>query len=210
MLDEVRALRSAPTAHTSAEFPMVLSAGERRAYTANDILRDPTWRKRDADGALRVSVEDAGAIGLLDGGRARITTAAGSAVATVEVSDAMLPGHVSLPNGYGLDYVDGDGRSSTPGRGAERVDVDGVARRLCGHPVAQARAGTHRGDSRVSGRPGGQSSSRAVARRSTWARLRLPWSAATKWLPMASEKASSARASTSSGSAQNVPMSSRR
>jgi hypothetical protein len=27
----------------------------------------------------------------------------------------MLPGHVSLPNGYGLDYVDGDGRSSTPG-----------------------------------------------------------------------------------------------
>ena len=39
---------------------MVLSAGERRAYTANDILRDPSWRKRDADGALRISVEDAG------------------------------------------------------------------------------------------------------------------------------------------------------
>jgi formate dehydrogenase len=115
MLDEVRALRSAPTTHTSAEFPMVLSAGERRAYTANDILRDPTWRKRDVDGALRISAEDAGAIGLSDGDRARITTAAGSAVATVEVSEAMLPGHVSLPNGYGLDYVDGDGRSQTPG-----------------------------------------------------------------------------------------------
>jgi formate dehydrogenase len=28
---------------------------------------------------------------------------------TVEVSDAMQPGHVSLPNGMGLDEPDGDG-----------------------------------------------------------------------------------------------------
>ena len=71
----------------------MLSAGERRAYTANDIFRDPGWRKRDADGALRVSVEDAQALGLVAGGRARITTAAGSAEASVEISEAMLPGH---------------------------------------------------------------------------------------------------------------------
>jgi formate dehydrogenase len=115
MLDEVRGLRSAPTGHTSPEFPMVLSAGERRAYTANDILRDPTWRKRDADGALRISPADASAIGLSDGGRARITTAAGTAEATVEISDAMLDGHVSLPNGYGVDYVEADGSRTTPG-----------------------------------------------------------------------------------------------
>jgi anaerobic selenocysteine-containing dehydrogenase len=115
MIDEIRALRTAAVAHTSVEFPMVLSAGERRAYTANDILRDPTWRKRDVDGALRISPADASAIGLVDGGRARITTAAGTAEATVEVSDAMLTGHVSLPNGYGVDYVESDGRSTTPG-----------------------------------------------------------------------------------------------
>ena len=93
----------------------MLSAGERRAYTANDIFRDPSWRKRDADGALRVSVEDAEALGLADGGRARITTAAGSAEASVEISEAMLPGHASLPNGFGLDYVDADGRATVPG-----------------------------------------------------------------------------------------------
>ena len=29
------------------------------SYTANDIFRNPSWRKRDADGALRVSPEDA-------------------------------------------------------------------------------------------------------------------------------------------------------
>jgi formate dehydrogenase len=115
LLADVRALTFSPTTLTSAEFPMVLSAGERRAYTANDILRDPSWRKRDVDGALRISPQDATAIGLADGGRARITTAAGTAEATVEISDAMLAGHVSLPNGYGVDYLEADGSSTTPG-----------------------------------------------------------------------------------------------
>nr|MDT0522947.1 molybdopterin dinucleotide binding domain-containing protein [Streptomyces sp. DSM 41633] len=62
-----------------------------------------------------ISVDDAEAIGLRDGDRARITTAAGSAEATVEISDAMLPGHISLPNGFGLDHTDGDGRAVVPG-----------------------------------------------------------------------------------------------
>ena len=115
MLADVRALADAPIGLTTPEFPIVLSAGERRAYTANDIIRDPSWRKRDADGALRVSAEDADALGLTDGGRARITTAAGAAEATIEISEAMLPGHASLPNGFGLDFVDGDGRERVPG-----------------------------------------------------------------------------------------------
>lgn len=115
LLDDVRALRSAPTALTTAEFPMVLSAGERRAFTANDILRNPRWRTRDADGALRISPQDATEMGLADGGRVRITTAAGTAEATVEITDTMLAGHVSLPNGYGVDYREADGSSTTPG-----------------------------------------------------------------------------------------------
>lgn len=115
MLDDIRALTNDTPELTSAEFPIVLSAGERRAFTANDILRDPSWRKRDADGALRVSVEDAQALGLVDGARARITTAAGSAEAVVEVSETMLPGHASLPNGFGLDFVDADGKTRVPG-----------------------------------------------------------------------------------------------
>jgi formate dehydrogenase len=115
MLDDIRGLADAPAGLTTPEFPIVLSAGERRAYTANDIFRDPSWRKRDADGALRVSIEDAEALGLTDGGRARITTAAGSAEASVEISEIMLPGHASLPNGFGLDYVDTEGRAKVPG-----------------------------------------------------------------------------------------------
>jgi anaerobic selenocysteine-containing dehydrogenase len=115
MLDEIRALCEAQSHFTTSDFPIVLSAGERRAYTANDIFRDPTWRKRDADGALRVSLEDAEALGLVHGGRARITTASGNAEATVEISEAMLPGHASLPNGFGLDFIDDDGEAHLPG-----------------------------------------------------------------------------------------------
>ncbi|MDT5401452.1 MAG: hypothetical protein QOK33_4683 [Mycobacterium sp.] len=115
MLGETRALGDGRAELTSAEFPLVLSAGERRAYTANDILRDPSWRKRDADGALRISVEDATVLGIVDGDHVRISTAAGSAESTVEVSAAMQPGHVSLPNGFGVDHVDSDGRAVVPG-----------------------------------------------------------------------------------------------
>jgi anaerobic selenocysteine-containing dehydrogenase len=115
MLAELGALATERPPLTSDEYPIVLSAGERRAFTANDIIRDPGWRKRDADGALRVSVEDAAALGLVDGGRARITTAAGTAEASVEITDVMLPGHASLPNGFGVDFTDADGAKRVPG-----------------------------------------------------------------------------------------------
>lgn len=115
MLTELTALATDRPPLISDEYPIVLSAGERRAFTANDIIRDPGWRKRDADGALRVSVEDAAALGLVDGGRARITTAAGTAEASVEVTDVMLPGHASLPNGFGVDFTEADGEKRVPG-----------------------------------------------------------------------------------------------
>ena len=82
-------------------------AGERRDYSANTIYRDSGWRRRDREGALRLSSEDARQLGLGDGDRARITTRAGSALALVEINDRMQPGHVSLPNGVGLDNCDG-------------------------------------------------------------------------------------------------------
>jgi anaerobic selenocysteine-containing dehydrogenase len=115
LLADIRALHDAQPGLTTDEFPIVLSAGERRAFTANDILRDPSWRKRDPEGALRVSAADAEALGLVDGDRARVTTAAGSAEARVEVSPAMQRGHASLPNGFGVDFVSSDGERHSPG-----------------------------------------------------------------------------------------------
>ena len=133
----MRALTAAPAQLTTPDLPIVLSVGERRAYTANDIFRDPSWRKRDADGALRVSVEDAQALGLVDGCRARITTAAGSAEATVEITETMLPGHAALPNGFGLDYIDDDGQHRR-----SRVSRPTRSRRRNGATPTRARRGT--------------------------------------------------------------------
>jgi len=112
LLDELAALREEPD-QADPEFPFVLSAGERRSFTANTIVRDPGWRKKDARGALRVSPADAERLGIQSGDRVRLTTARDAVVVEIEVTDTMQAGHVSLPNGLGLDYPDGDGRTTT-------------------------------------------------------------------------------------------------
>jgi anaerobic selenocysteine-containing dehydrogenase len=86
-----------------------LSAGERRSFTANTIFRDPRWRKKDADGLLRMNPLDATKLGVTDGDRVRLTTKRASVEVPVEVSGMMQPGHVSLPNGLGVDHSTEDG-----------------------------------------------------------------------------------------------------
>ena len=109
LLEELRSVVSAPEAAPDPAYPFVLSAGERRSFTANTIIRDPSWRKRDAAGALRMSPTDAQRLGVDSGAAVRLTTRRGSAIVAVEVSDSMQPGHVSLPNGLGLSYPGEDG-----------------------------------------------------------------------------------------------------
>ena len=105
-----RSRRRGPAPRDDA-FPFVLSAGERRSSTANTIFRDPAWRKKDADGALRMHP-----------GRRRRASASPTATAcgstTKRGARSRRPsrsptrcsaGHVSLPNGLGLDYPDDDG-----------------------------------------------------------------------------------------------------
>ncbi|MFN2376689.1 MAG: molybdopterin-dependent oxidoreductase [Candidatus Binatia bacterium] len=96
------ATEEAPAA--DPDFPFLLSAGERRSFTANTIIRNPDWRKKDRDGALRMNPEDAQRLGLSEGGRVLLSTRRGATEVAVSVSDRMQPGHVSLPNGLGLDY----------------------------------------------------------------------------------------------------------
>jgi anaerobic selenocysteine-containing dehydrogenase len=86
---------------------MVLMAGERRAYNANQIYRSPEWRKTDAEGALRVHPADLQRMGLADGERARCRTSAGALVVTVAADDTLRPGVATLPHGYGQRYAGG-------------------------------------------------------------------------------------------------------
>jgi anaerobic selenocysteine-containing dehydrogenase len=53
--------------------------------------------------------EDAKRVGVADGAHVRLSTQRGSAEVPVELSDRMQPGHVSLPNGLGLDFPDASG-----------------------------------------------------------------------------------------------------
>jgi anaerobic selenocysteine-containing dehydrogenase len=103
LLEQVASLAHMTPPGSDPAFPLVLSAGERRSFTANDIFRDPTWRKRDADGALRIASADGAALGLADGDRALLSTRGGSVPVLIEISPMMRPGHISLPNGFGLD-----------------------------------------------------------------------------------------------------------
>lgn len=111
-----RADRGDGTDGADDRFPMILMAGERRAYNANTIVRDPGWRKTDSDGAVRVHPEDAGRLGVEAGDRVMIESAGGAIDAVVELNDQMLPGVVSMPHGYGLSYPDpsGDRQQSGP------------------------------------------------------------------------------------------------
>jgi anaerobic selenocysteine-containing dehydrogenase len=102
LLAAVAALGERPVPRQDPEWPFVLSAGERRAFTANTIMRDPSWRRRDPDGRLRMSVADATRLGVTTGDRVRLTTRRGSAEVSVDATDTMRSGHISLPNGLGL------------------------------------------------------------------------------------------------------------
>lgn len=116
LFEAIEALgRSPGPAITSDAYPLVLSAGERRSFTANTIYRDPKWRRRAFEDALTLSPGDAQTLDLTNGDRARLVTPQGSAEVLTMVSDRMQDGHISLPNGLGLDVPDETGRRNLDG-----------------------------------------------------------------------------------------------
>jgi anaerobic selenocysteine-containing dehydrogenase len=134
LLDELRELATEKPPQENRDFPFVLSAGERRSFTANTILRNPEWRRKDTQGSLRVSPQDAERLGLAEGGRARLTTKRASVEVTVEISDRMQPGHVSLPNGLGLDYPGPDGTRLSAGAAPNELTASEDRDWLAGTP----------------------------------------------------------------------------
>jgi anaerobic selenocysteine-containing dehydrogenase len=111
MLDEIKHLSPA---EPEAEFPMILQAGERRSYNANTIYRETAWRKRDAEGALKVHPLDAERLSLVDGGHAWCESRRAAVCARVMITDEIRPGLVSLPHGYGM-FEENDPASSRNG-----------------------------------------------------------------------------------------------
>lgn len=91
-------------------FPLILSAGERRTETSNTTIRDATWLRRGSlESTLRISPADAERLGFAEGDPVEIVTSRGRARTVIEVHEGCRPGHISLPNGQGLDVRQADG-----------------------------------------------------------------------------------------------------
>jgi len=100
MIAEIDALNTEQPA--DADYPFVLMAGERRSFNANTIIRDNDWRRRDSEGALKLSPTDAESIGLADGQAALCESSRGSVEVRVLITDELQPGVLSMPHGYGM------------------------------------------------------------------------------------------------------------
>jgi anaerobic selenocysteine-containing dehydrogenase len=83
--------------------PLVL-IGRRHLRSNNSWMHNiGTLVKGKARCTLQVNPADAARIGLQDGGAARVSSRTGTLVAPVELTDAVAPGVVSLPHGWGHD-----------------------------------------------------------------------------------------------------------
>ncbi|MHA3982214.1 molybdopterin-dependent oxidoreductase [Acinetobacter venetianus] len=107
MLIELAQLKQ-QAAKLSDSFPFILLAGERRSYNANQIYRDPAWRKVDAEGRLRMNPQDAADFGVETGHTLQCVSEHGNIQVVVELDEGIRQGVVSLPHGYGIRYRDGE------------------------------------------------------------------------------------------------------
>lgn len=85
----------------------LLMIGRRHLRTNNSWMHNlPTLAKGKFKGALEINPEDARARGLTDGDTARISNAQGEVEVTVELTDDISPGTVTLPHGFGHVFDD--------------------------------------------------------------------------------------------------------
>ena len=145
LLEELRAASRTSPRSRDAEFPFVLSAGERRAHTANTIYRDPGLaqdgrRRRAAHPSRR---RRSGSASPTAAARASRPSAAASRPSSRSPTRCS-PGYVTLPNGLGLAYPGEDGDERGPRRRAERADRLRGSRLARRHAAPQARPGAGR------------------------------------------------------------------
>jgi anaerobic selenocysteine-containing dehydrogenase len=108
LLWELKELRARPE-FVDDEYPFILAAGERRTSNANHVARDTAFRARDPDGAMRIHPDDAERLGVAEGKRLRCVSRRAALEVVATLTNTVLPGVVTLPHGFGLDYPDAQG-----------------------------------------------------------------------------------------------------
>ena len=115
ILPEIGRALDTPPAEDEA-YPFVLAAGLRTRWTANTIQRDPDWRKgRGPHCALNLSPEDADRLGIAAGDSVRLETNRGAAELPAALDAKLRPGHVWVPNGFGMMHSSADGDMAVDG-----------------------------------------------------------------------------------------------
>ena len=107
MLEELRQLPKEAD-FTEGVYPFILMAGERRMYNANQIYRTPAWRKVDPKGTMRMHPEDAAELGITNGAEVVCQSEVGQIQVFVELDKTVRRKMVTLPNGYGFKYQNGE------------------------------------------------------------------------------------------------------
>ncbi|MGQ0625988.1 MAG: molybdopterin-dependent oxidoreductase [Sporichthyaceae bacterium] len=119
----------------------LLLVGRRHLRSNNSWLHNlPTMIAGARRCTLQVNETDAYSLGLRNGGRALVASAAGQVVASVEISAEIPPGLVSLPHGWGHDEPQARLRvaAERPGVNANALTDDAVVDALSGNAVLSA------------------------------------------------------------------------
>ena len=92
-----------------ADYPLILAAGVRTAWTANTIHRDPGWRKgKGPHCTVRIHPDDAANAGLQNGAAARLETRRGAVTLPATFDPTLRPGFITVPNGFGAKSGDSE------------------------------------------------------------------------------------------------------
>jgi anaerobic selenocysteine-containing dehydrogenase len=105
-IGEVAALDEAgrPDAKANANANAMVLIGRRDLRSNNSWMHNvEVLVKGKARCTLHVHPDDAGRLGLADGGEAAVRSRTGEVTVPVEVTDAIRPGVVSIPHGWGHD-----------------------------------------------------------------------------------------------------------
>ncbi len=102
VLAELHTLKEAKD--SGGNYPFILMAGERRSYNANQIFRNPEWRKVDKQGAMKIHPDDAQGLQLESGETVLCQSETGQLDVVIEIDDSVRKGMVTLPHGYGMRY----------------------------------------------------------------------------------------------------------
>jgi formate dehydrogenase len=122
---ELQRLLDAPPAR-STEYPLLLTNKRVRESMNSWLNESPGLFKLRRENVVEVHPDDAGALGVADGDLVRLSSQVGAVEVAAAISDAVRPGVVCIPHGWGTRTFDPLGGRAPEGFGVNRnLLVDG-------------------------------------------------------------------------------------